>query len=188
MVIYILAGQDFQLPASLQEWGKAEGHEIRQLNVLDNGESLHQLWEVDLLLLFGWEKSSVSADARFTTWVSLLEKCGRPTHYGTVSEVLSEVQLYELSLKPRTNYRPVDCGYYDHFETAIVKRQPQRVRLSCFNNQEKDDVQTLNLLGTKTWRKEEFVEVEGYGWLRADWVDLVDVRLAGECSIWGQSE
>ena len=177
---------NFQVPAFVKAWADREGHELVDLDVHSETLSLPQLWEVDLLLLSPWETISKNEDVTLLRWVLLLEKCGRPIYYGTEQSSLSEEQFLQLSLKPRTNYRPVDCGYYDHFEAAIIKRQAQRIRLTCFGeSREKGAIQQLKLLGTKTWRKEEFVEVEGHGWMRADWVDMVDVRLSGQCSING---
>ncbi len=182
MLIHSLAHPDSQVPSFVEAWANREEHELKHLNVSREEIQLPHLWEVDLLLLFGWENITDEAGAPVAQWVMLLEKCGRPIFHGSKQAVLTEEHLHELSLKPRTNYRPVDCGYYDHFEAAIVKRQSQPILLKCFEKRDTDNLEILHLLGTKTWRKEEYVEVEHYGWMRADWVDLVDVRLSGNCS------
>jgi len=184
VIIHVLGMLDSAQLTSLQAFGERYVHEICPLDMENEELILPQLWDTDALVLIDWAKTSKLAKEALAQWVSLSLLCGRPALYTQSGQALSVEQLGELLLKPRTNYVPVDCGYYDHFESAIIKRQAQRIRLTCFDeSNEKGATQQLKILGTKTWRKEEFVEVEGYGWLRADWVEMVDVSPTGSCSL-----
>ncbi|MFK8054904.1 MAG: hypothetical protein AB8F78_02190 [Saprospiraceae bacterium] len=184
MIIHVIGTLDTAQVTVLTALAKARSYEIQQVDVNSEEAILPPLWETDALILVDWIKDVSTVDARFIQWVELIERCGRPMLFCEADEIITQEQFIALSLKPRTNYQPVDCGYYDHFEAAIGRRQTQRIRLTCFGKSgETSAIQQLKLLGTKTWRKEEFVEVEGAGWMRADWVEMVDVSVDGSCSI-----
>lgn len=79
-----------------------------------------------------------------------------------------------------TDYTPIDCGFYDYFEAAIVKRRP--VELVYLQEDGTTITKTVLLLDLKTEAKEEFVQLQGGEWLRLDRVVALDGRVtASNC-------
>ena len=184
VIIHVVGKLESAQDASMKALAGACKYELHELGNLGDQTTLPPVWQTDALVLIDWERNVHSIDPRLVQWVELVKICGRPVLHCEANKALDREKFMALSLKPRTNYQPVDCGYYDHFEMAIVKKQVQRIQLTCFGERrEHSGIQQLRLLGTKTWRKEEFVEVEGEGWLRADWVKMVDVPADGRCSV-----
>lgn len=74
-------------------------------------------------------------------------------------------------------YQPVDCGFYDHFEAAIVQRR--LVTLEFLEPNGSSVTKQIRLLDLKTDSGEEFVQLEGGEWLRLDRVVALDGVAAG---------
>ena len=79
--------------------------------------------------------------------------------------------------QPGTTYRPIDCGFYDHLEAAIV--QKKRVVLVYLDAEGLHVAQRTELLDLKTERKAEFVQLPGTRWLRLDRIVSVDGVASG---------
>ena len=80
------------------------------------------------------------------------------------------------------NYLPIDCGFYDHFEQAIVRRQP--VTLVFIDEEGQRITSSELLLDLKTEKKAEFVQRASGEWLRLDRVVSIDgVSGSGSCKI-----
>lgn len=78
---------------------------------------------------------------------------------------------YRVSV-PTAEYQPIDCGFYDHFEAAIVQRRP--VTLEYFPADGASVTKKIRLLDLKTESGEEFVQLDGGEWLRLDRVVSLD--------------
>ena len=123
---------------------------------------------VDAVLLVADEKSLTDEQRDL---LALYRRYGRPV----VSSAEAAADL------PRTNYRPIDCGFYDHFEAAIVQRRS--VELEYLLPDGTPTTKTIRPLDLKTHRAEEYVLLEGDGWLRLDRIVSMDGTAAGEsCS------
>ncbi|MBC6996840.1 hypothetical protein QWY85_04055 [Neolewinella lacunae] len=85
--------------------------------------------------------------------------------------------LTALEALPRTNYRPIDCNFYDHFEAAIVTRRT--VSLSYRGIDGEVNHTETRLSNTKTVRTEEYVQLGSGTWLRLDRIVSVDGVAAG---------
>lgn len=131
---------------------------------------------VDALLVF---PGGDSDDAR----ISMLRRSGRPVLTpapASAPEKDPELEnwLERLGETSRTNYRPIDCNFYDNFEAAIVQR---RQVLLEYRGIEDDEIVlvTTRLNDLKTDRTEEYVLLESGKWLRLDRIVSVDGELAG---------
>ncbi len=144
-------------------------------------------WAVDGLLIFTVPTEEELEDIR------ALRRHGRPalSFAPTWHEAaqLTDVQyphfeperaaeyLSTLEALPRTNYQPIDCNFYDHFEAAIVTRRAvllsyRRIDGTVTNTE-------TRLSDTKTVRTEEYVQLASGAWLRLDRIVRVDGVAAG---------
>ena len=89
--------------------------------------------------------------------------------------------LDTLARLPRTNYRRIDCGYYDHIELSILRQTRRAVRIHTLTAP--IELPDALLLDTRTMRGEEFVRVATMGWMRADRIELVGVAADGACRV-----
>ena len=145
------------------------------------------LWEIDAAFVFG--------DKPFTNLereeCQLVERSGRPVirvgvvniplHRPGMSNVLmirsfdvAELSDYQawFASRPRTNYQSIACGLYDQLEAAITMGEPVVIAYRRANG---DPVSSVTkLLGMKTWRSEEYVELEDHSWLRLDRIQTLN--------------
>lgn len=151
------------------------------------------LFEIDALVVFGGQ-AFAPADQEAC---QLVERSGRPVirvgvvdiplHRPAVSNILmvreynweEEESFHEwLTSRPRTNYQPIDCSFYDRLEAAIVSRTP--VELVYRKGSGEVTARTCRLKDTKTDQTEEFLELAGGEWIRLDQVVTLDGQLAGK--------
>lgn len=159
-------------------------------------ELAHQpLFEIDLLLLFAGEE--IPPEQRETC--KLVERSGRPTiRFGAVDLRLCRSRetsvimirdfiatdvdqyLYWAASRSHTNYKTVDCNFYDRIEEAITLRQSVHLEyLSASGNKISEDIHVID---TKTDRGEEFIQLEDSCWLRLDRIVSLDgVAAGGSC-------
>ena len=72
----------------------------------------------------------------------------------------------ELRAAMATEYQPIDCGFYDHFEAAIVQR---REVVLVYRDDDNLHVATrTKLLDLKTEASVEYVKLSDGTWLRLD--------------------
>ena len=179
MTIHLLQDKSAALTGTLADWASARGYSLNAVR-LDSNEQLPELFEVDLLVCLDQQSSSAPAAQQ------LLEACqlaGRPvlTNAGAyIGTMELATELDRLATLPRHNYRRIDCGYYDHIELSIIRRTRRPVRIRTFSGFE--ELTDALLTDTRTVRGEEYVQVDGRGWVRADWVELVGVSLDGSCA------
>ncbi len=131
------------------------------------------LFNVDAVLIF----AGADAGAR-----ELFLRSGRPvidfTREDFDPQLFGTVYLPRLEAKARTNYRPIDCNFYDNFEAAIVTRRVvQLIVLDPFGAEVE---LTTRLKDLTTRLTEEFVQLESGAWLRLDRIVRVDGVPAGE--------
>lgn len=144
--------------------------------LLFSEDKILPLFGVDAALFF----PGADAGAR-----ELLKRSGRPFlefSEGTyVPDLLYTEYLDYLRTSPRTNYRPIDCNFYDNFESAIVQRRAVEL---TYLDVDGDPVEETTLLrDLKTHRTEEFVQFASGEWLRLDRIVSVDGVPAGDsCS------
>lgn len=119
-----------------------------------------------------------------TDYLRTLRRFGRPILVLPVDisqqelrENLRSFQLRQPAL-PRSNYQPINCSFYDHFEIAILQRMP--VDLSFVSADGTTVQRQTRLLDTKTDRTEEFVQLENGHWLRLDQIKTINGQPAGE--------
>ena len=132
-----------------------------------------------------WIADLASADggalSQNSPYVSAVEGlAGSPELLAASHDYLYALLDY-LAARPRSNYRRIECGYYDHIELSIMRRTRRALRLSTLTSSA--PLADALLLDTRTARGEEFVRVDGLGWLRADRVDLVGVSSDGVCNV-----
>ena len=179
MTIHLIQNEDAALRSAVADWAEVRKRSLKVVR-LDSDEQLPELFEVDLLVFLDAPSSSSPAAQQ------LLEACqlaGRPvlTNAGAyIGTMELATELDRLATLPRHNYRRIDCGYYDHIELSIIRRTRRPVRIRTFSGFE--ELTDALLTDTRTVRGEEYVQVDGRGWVRADWVELVGVSLDGSCA------
>lgn len=114
--------------------------------------------------------------------VELLRRGGRPVFRlapASAPEKSTDLEkwLACLSERPRTNYQPIDCNFYDNFEAAIV--QGRKVALAYRSTGDATLTVITRLNNLKTHRTEEYVQLENNEWLRLDRIVSVDGAAAG---------
>ena len=83
-----------------------------------------------------------------------------------------------IANRPRTNYQPIDCNFYDEFEAAITNQQP--VELTYRTPLGRSVTEDVLLLDTRTEQKEEYVQFEDGRWIRLDRIVAVNGKAAGD--------
>ncbi|MTB53785.1 hypothetical protein [Lewinella sp. W8] len=78
----------------------------------------------------------------------------------------------------RTNYRPIDCNFYDEFEAAIVTRRTVLLEYLGVDGHRRE--LSTKLRDTKTYLTEEYLQLENGSWLRFDRVYAVNGVPAGD--------
>ncbi|WP_116127334.1 hypothetical protein [Lewinella sp. IMCC34183] len=154
------------------------------------------LFEVDTLFVFAG--SALSARERAAC--QLIERSGRPViRIGAVDVplyrpamsnllllreyVIGDAKVYEdwILSRPRTNYRPIACTFYDRMESAILSGEPVAITYRRYDGE--TVVSDAVLKNTKTHRSEEFLRMEDNCYLRLDRiVALGGVAAAESCS------
>ncbi|NJB85844.1 transcriptional antiterminator Rof (Rho-off) [Lewinella marina] len=143
------------------------------------------LFEVDGVFVFSG-LTPLEKDA-----CQLLERSGRPTirvgavhvplHRPAIANILMVREygpedelpfLAWLQSRPRTNYQPIDCSFYDRLEAAITTREP--IELIYRMGDGKVNAMTCRLEDTKTDQTEEYLKLEGEHWLRLDRIVSLD--------------
>ena len=79
-----------------------------------------------------------------------------------------------LTSRPRTNYRKVNCGWYDRLEYLILSRQILEVVISMPDGH--DQRIRTGFLDTKTHRDEEYVQLSDTRWIRMDRVVSLETK------------
>ena len=140
------------------------------------------MFEVDALFVFP-DREFVLADSRN---YQLVGGSGRPiVRVGAVSLPFDRrsghqnslmVARYEageaaqyiswINSRPRTNYRKVNCAWYDRLEYLIISRQILELVITAPDGH--DLRVRTGLLDTKTHRDEEYVQLSDTRWIRMD--------------------
>lgn len=149
----------------VDNWVKTGGYEI----ILEDdklGRAKTELFEMDLLVI-------ESEQSKEPEWVQEIRRAGRPivllagkAEAGILAELEAALEL------ARSNYQPIDCGYYDYFEAAIVQRRAVDLRYLLPDGTEKTEHTQLRDL--KTAQSEEFVQLADGRWLRLDRIRELD--------------
>ena len=166
-ILFYGTSPDFQLESAIENWATSSGHElmIRKAGVKE-GDPLPKLFELDLLVM-------ESEPIEESEWLQEIRRAGRSIVLlagKTETEIIEELKAAGQS--PRTNYQPIDCGYYDYFEAAIVQRRAVDIRyLLPVGTEKMEDTQLSDL---KTSLSEEFVQLADGRWLRLDRIRELD--------------
>ncbi|OAV45724.1 hypothetical protein [Lewinella sp. 4G2] len=178
MKIYYLGTKPVDFPFELdwRKWGGGPIYEFDALVIFEGNSDLSNADQDKALLAqahgrpvlyFGPEDSA----AKYRP--SLSYPAFDPGQVSTYEERLGQL--------PRTNYRAIDCNFYDNFEAAIVQRRP--VRLVFLQADGSEQRAETRLLDTKTHLTEEYVQFRDGTWLRLDRIKSVDGIAAGSsCS------
>lgn len=152
------------------------------------------IYEVDGLILFETERPLLEMDLEKVRLAAAHGRAllyfGDATYEGLVpaESAFSEFDptkidnyLLKLGSRPRSNYQPIDCNFYDNFEAAITQRRAVKIEFREVDGSS-SRIET-RLLDTKTHLTEEFVQFRDGTWLRLDRVVSVDGIPAGaSCS------
>ncbi|MEM7572165.1 MAG: hypothetical protein AAF433_04660 [Bacteroidota bacterium] len=154
----------FQVDAAIENWAVKNDHEL--IIQLAGVASPPELFEIDLLVM----ESELAEEPE---WLQEIRRAGRSVVVlagKTEEELVAELEA--ASELPRSNYQPIDCGYYDYFEAAIVQRRAVELRYLLPDGQERrENTQLRNL---KTAQSEEFVQLADGRWLRLDRIRELD--------------
>ena len=88
-----------------------------------------------------------------------------------------ETILAFVAGQPRTNYRPIECNFYDRFEAAITLREV--VGLVYRGTMGREINVATSLRDIRTHQSEEFVQLADGQWVRLDRIVSVDGIPAG---------
>ena len=130
---------------------------------------------VDALLVF-------AEDITTSLITEQLRRSGRPVFHlapASAPEKAGELKawLVRLADLPRTNYQPINCGFYDNFEAVILQRSTVRLE---YRDAGGTNIRLLTQLDDlKTDRTEEYVLLASGAWLRLDQIVSVDGVAAG---------
>lgn len=151
------------------------------------------LFEVDALFVFA--NGMMTLEER--NQCMMIERSGRPVvRVGAVSLPLPSKGASNILMvarfdpadtfsftswihnRPRTNYLAIDCNFYDRFEEAIV--MSKQVSLTYLTADSSTITNEVRLKATKTYRSEEYLQLENDCWLRMDRVVSLNGHRLGE--------